>query len=225
MIKFLILFSFLINPYFVSLHVFSNALVLSTSLLLDKINFLLRQRSAFSLVIPVFNASTTTILLIHIDTSFLLTSHFFNILLFSLPHRLPVPRSYLYLSFFPFRPYLLSPQLLHLVHYKFIHVIRVLTPGLPMTHLLWHPPPHRRSFRLPLILPSPFEKVLIPLIILILFIFSYLIIVYLHYIMLLSPPCLLFLLLTLSIRPSLIQTGNRKWLKKWLLCILLAHRT
>ena len=38
-------------------------------------------------------------------------------------HRLPVPRSYLYLSSFPFQPYPPSPQLLHLDLYKFILVI------------------------------------------------------------------------------------------------------
>ena len=99
-IKFLIFLSFLINPCFVSLRLFSDALVLFTSLLLAKINFLLRQRSASSLVIPAFNVGTVGILPIHIDTSFLLMSHFLNILLFSLPHRLPIPRSYLYLSSF-----------------------------------------------------------------------------------------------------------------------------
>ena len=66
-----------------------NALVLSTYLLLAKINFLLRPRSASSLVIPAFNAGTISILPIHIDTSFPLMSPFLNILLFSLPH----PRS------------------------------------------------------------------------------------------------------------------------------------
>ena len=112
-----------------------------TYLLLVKINFLLRPRSASSLVIPAFNAVTVAILLIHINTSFLLMSSFFNILLSSLPPRLPIPRFYLYLSSFPFRPYHLSPQLLHLVCYRFILVIRVPTPGLLMTHLLWRPPP------------------------------------------------------------------------------------
>ena len=145
------------QPLLFSLRVFSKALVLSTYLLLAKINLLLRQRSASSLVIPAFNAGTVAILPIHIDTSFLLMSHFFNIFLFSLPHHLPVPRFYLYLSSFPFRPYHLSPQLLHLVHYRFILAIRVPTPSLPMTHLLWHPPPHRQSCHLPLILPSSFK--------------------------------------------------------------------
>ena len=139
---------------------------------------------------------------------------FFNILLFSLPHRLLVPRSYLYLSSFPFRPYHLSPQLLRLVHNRFILVIHIPTPGLLMTHLLWHPPPHRRSCRLPLILPSPFGMVLVPLVILILFILSYLIIDYLYHILFLFPPCLLFLFLTLSMRPSLIRAGNRQWMNK-----------
>ena len=59
----------------------------------------------------------------------------------SLPHRLPVLRSYLYLSSFPLWPYHLSPQLLHLDHYRFILVIHMPTPSLSMAHLLWRPPP------------------------------------------------------------------------------------
>ena len=208
MIKFLILFSFLINPFFVSLRVFSYALVLSTYLLLTKINFLLRPRSASSSVIPAFKAVTVAILRPHIDTSFPLMSHFFNILLFSLPYRLPVPRSSIYLSSFAFQPYHLSPQQLHLVRYRFILVLRVPTPGLPMIHLLWHPPLRRQSCRLSLILPSPFGKVLVPLVIPILFILSFLIIVYLHHILLLFPLCLLFLFLTQYMRPSVIRDRN-----------------
>ena len=134
---------------------------------------------------------------IHIDTSFSLMSPFLNTLLSSLPHRLPIPRSYLYLSSFPFRPYPLSPQLLHLDHCRFILVVRIPTLGLLMTHLLWRPLTRRRSCRQPLIIPSPFGKVLVPLVILILFILSYLIIVYPHHILLLFPPCLLFLFLKL----------------------------
>ena len=178
------------QPLFVFLH--RCTCFFSTYLLLANINFLLRQQSASSLVIPTFNAGTIAILLIHIDTSFLLMSHFFNILLFSLPYYLLVLKSYLYLSSFPFRPYHLSPQLLHLVHYRFILVLRVPTLGLPMTYLLWHPPPHCQSYCLPLILTSPFGKVLVPLIILILFILSYLIIVYFHHILLLFPPVFCF---------------------------------
>ena len=151
--------------------------------------------------------------------------HFFNILLSYLPHLLLAPRSYLYLSSFPFRISHLSSQLLHLDHYRFILVTHVPTPSLQVTHLLWRPPPRRRSCRLPLILPSPFRKVLVPLVIPILFIISCLIIVYLHHILFLFSPCRLFLYLTLPMRPSLIRAGNRQWLKKWLLCILLAHRT
>ena len=132
-------------------------------------------------------------------------SPFFNILLSSLPHLLPISRSYLYLSSFPFWIPHLSPQLLHLDRYRFILVARILTPSLQMTHLLWCPPPRCRSCRLLLILPSPYEKVLVPLVLPILFIISCLIIVYLHHILLLSPPCLLFLFLTMSMRPSLIR--------------------
>ena len=56
------------QPLFVPLRMFSDALVFSTYLLLTNINFLLRPRSASSLVIPAFNAATVAILLIHIDT-------------------------------------------------------------------------------------------------------------------------------------------------------------
>ena len=142
-------------------------------------------------------------------------SPFFNTLLSSLPHRLPVPRSYLYLSSFPFRPYPLSPLLLHLDRYRFILVVRIPTPGLPMTRILWRPPPRHRSCHQPLILPFPFEKVLVPLVIPILFILSCLIIIYPYHILLLFPPCLLFLFLTLYMRPSLIQAGRRQWLETW----------
>ena len=215
MIRFLILFSFLINPFFVSLRMFSLALVLSTYSLLAKINFLLRPRSPSSLAIPAFNAVTVATLPIHIDTSFPLMSHFLNTFLSSLPHRLLVPRSYFYLSSLSFRPYPLSPLLLHLNCYRFILVVRVSTWGLPMTHhLLWCPPPRHWSWRQSLILPSPFGKVLVPLIIPILFILSCLIIVYPHHILLLFLPCLLFLFLTLYMRPSLIRARNMQWLKK-----------
>ena len=54
------------------------------------------------------------------------------------------------------------------------------------------------------------------------FILSYLIIVYLYHILFLFPQ-FLFLFLTLYMRSSLIRSGNRQWLKKWLLCILLTH--
>ena len=101
-IKSLILFSFLINPFFISLNVFSTILVLSTYSLLAKINFLLRPQSASSLAILAFNAVTVATLPIHIDTLFPLMSPFLNTLLSSLPHRLLVPRSYLYLSSLPF---------------------------------------------------------------------------------------------------------------------------
>ena len=50
------------QPFFVSLLVFSIALVLSTYSLLAKINFLLRPRSASSLIIPAFNAVTVATL-------------------------------------------------------------------------------------------------------------------------------------------------------------------
>ena len=40
-----------------------------------------------------------------------------------------------------------------------------------------------------------------------------------------STPCLLFLFLTLYMRPSPIRARNMQWFTKWLLCILLAHGT
>ena len=89
-----------------------------------------RPRSASSLVILAFNEIINVILLIHIDTSFLLMSPFFNILLYSLPRLFPFPRSYLYLSSFPFRLYHLSPQLFNLDRYRFILITRVSTSGL-----------------------------------------------------------------------------------------------
>ena len=178
--------------------------------LLAKISFPLRPRSASSLVIPTFNKVIDATLLIHIDNSFPLMSPFLNILLSSLPHLFPVPRSYLYLSSFPFRISHMSPQLLHFDCYRFILVACVPTPSLQMTHLLWRHPPRHRSYRLSPILLSPFRKVLVPLVILILFIIYCLIIVYVHHIMFLFPPCLLFLFLTPLMRPSLIQVENRQ---------------
>ena len=68
-------------------------------ILLAKIRF---PRSVSSLVILAFNEVIDATLLIHIDTSYPLTSPFLNILLSSLSHLLPVPRSYLYLLSFPF---------------------------------------------------------------------------------------------------------------------------
>ena len=56
-------------------------------------------------------------------------------------------------------------------------------------------------------------------------IISRLIIAYLYHILLLFSPCLLFLFLKLCMRHSLIRARNRQWLKKWVLCILLAHGT
>ena len=161
-------------------------------------------KSTSSLVIPVFSKVIDVTLLIHINTSFLLMSHFLNILLSSLHHLLPVSRSYLYFSSFPFRLYHLSPQLFYLRCYKFILILHVPTPGLQMTHLLWRPLPRRRSCRLLLILPYQFGKVPVRLVIPILFILSCLIIICLHHILLLFSPCLLFLFLIMSMKSSLI---------------------
>ena len=193
MIRFLILFSFVINLFFVFLSVFSSILVLSTSSLPAKINFPLRPRSASFLVIPAFNVVLNYTLLIHIDTSFPLMSNFLISFLSSLPHLLLVPRSYLYLSSFPFQLYHPSPQLLQLDCYRFIRVTHVLTPILRPIHLLWCPLPRRRSSRLPPIFPFPFGKVLVLLVTLILFIISSRITAYLHHILLLFPPCKLSL--------------------------------
>ena len=95
-----------------------------------------------------------------------------------------------------------------------ILIARVLTLGLQLTHLLWHPPPRCWSCRLLLIFPLPFEKVLVPLVTPILFIISLLIILYLPHTLPLFPPCLLFMFHKLCMRLYPIQTGNRLWLRK-----------
>ena len=112
-----------------------------------------------SSVIPSFNEVIVSTLLIHINTLSLLMSHFLRTLLCSLSTTLPFLMSYLY----PFFIQSWIPQmhlwLLHLNHYRFILVARVLTPSLWLTHVLWHPPPRCHSCRLPLIFPLPFGKV------------------------------------------------------------------
>ena len=208
MIRFLILFSFLINLFFVSLRVFSGALILSTYSHLAKINFPLNL--GYSRLQRGYQcySSDTHRYFVSADITFFEQSSIFSTPPPSSPEVLSLP------LIFPFWLYHLSPQLLHLDRYRFILIARVPTPGLQMTHLLWRPPPRRRSCLLPLILPSLFGKVLVPLVIPILFIIFCLIIVYLRHILLLFPTCLLFLFLTLSMRPSLIRTGNVQWLKK-----------
>ena len=111
-----------------------------------------------------------------------------------------------------------SPRLLQVYTRRPHTDTRPLDDSSPMV-----PPPRHRSCRQPLILLSPFGKVLVPLVILILFILSCLIIVYPHHILLLFPTCILFLFLTLYTRPLLIRVGNRQWLKKWLLCTFYWH--
>ena len=71
------------------------------------------------------------------------------------------------------------------------------------------PSSQRRFFHLPLIFPLSFGKVLVHLVTPILFIISLLITTYLHHILLLFPPCLLFLFLKLCMRPFLIRARNR----------------
>ena len=152
--------------------------------------------------------ATVATLSIHIDTLFSLMSPLFeHSSIFSTPSPSSPEVLSLYLSSFPFRLYHPSPKLLHLDRYRFILVIHVLTSSLYMTHLLWRPPPRRWSCRLPLILPSLFVKVLVPLVIPILFMLSCLVIVYLHHILLLFSPCLLFLFLT-PYNSSELETSN-----------------
>ena len=152
----------------VSLVVF----VLSIFLLLDKTSFQSNPQSVSSSVIPDFNEVIVATLLIHIDTLSLAMSHFLRTLLYSLSTTLPVLMSYLYLLIIPSQIPHLYLQILHLDHCRFILVTRVLTLGLRLTHLLWHPPPRHWSCRLPFIFPLPFTNVLYPLITPILFIIS-----------------------------------------------------
>ena len=172
MIKSLIPFFFQTNLSPAFPLVSSVVSVLSIFLLLDKTSFQPKPRSASSSVIPVLNEVIVATLLIHIDTLSFPMSPFLRTLLCSLPHTLPEKMSYLYpffiLSWIPHQ-YL---RLLHLNHCRFILVARVLTPGLQLAHLLWRPPPRRRSCLLLLIFPLPFRKVLVPLVTPILFIIS-----------------------------------------------------
>ena len=137
--------------------------VLSIFLLLEKTSFQLKPQSVSSSIIPDFNEVIVATLPIYIDTLSLPISHFLRTLLSSLPPTLPVLMSYLY-SFIPSWIHHLYLRLLHLDHCRFILFNRILTLGLQLTHLLWHPPPRSRSCRLPLIFPLPFGKVLVPLV-------------------------------------------------------------
>ena len=171
MIKSLIPFFFQTNLSFVFPLVSLAMFVLFIFLLLNKTSSRPKPRSVSSSVIPGFNEDIVTTLLIHIDTLSLPMSHFLRTLICSLSPNLPVLMSYLYLFFIPSRIPHLYLQLLYLDHCRFILVARVLTPSLQLTHLLWRPP-RRRSCHLPLIFPSPFGKVLVPLVTPILFIIS-----------------------------------------------------
>ena len=172
MIKSLIPFFFQTNLSYafplLSLVVF----VLSIFLILDKTSFQPKPRSVPSSVIPGFNKVIVATLLIHNDTLSLPISHFLRTLLCSLSTTLLVLMSYLYPFFISSRIPHLYLRLLHLDHCRFIIIAREMTPGIRLTHLLWHPPPRRWSCRLPLILQFPFGKVLFPLVTLILFIIS-----------------------------------------------------
>ena len=148
------------------------ASVLSIFLFLDKTSFQSKPRSVSSPVIFGFNEVIVATLLIHIDTLSLLMSPFLKTLLCSLPPTLPVLMSYLYPFFIPSWIPHLYLRLLHLDHCRFILVARVLTTGLQLTHLLWHPLPRRRSCHLLLIFPLPFGKVPVLLVTPILFIIS-----------------------------------------------------
>ena len=172
MIKNLIPFFFQTNLSSVFPLVSLIVFVLFIFLLLDKTSFQPKPRSVHSLVIPSFNEVIVATLQIHIDTLSLSMSHFLRTLLCSLSTTLQVLMSYLYSFFISSQIPHLYLQLLHLDHCRFILVARILTLGLRLTHLLWHPPPRRQSCLLPLIFPLPFGKVLVPLVTPILFIIS-----------------------------------------------------
>ena len=158
MIKSLISLFFQTNPSFAFPLVSLVVSVLSIFLLLDKISSQPKLQSVSSSVIPDFNEVIVATLLIHINTSSLLMSLFLRTLLCSLPPTLPILMSYLYTSFIPFRIPPLYLRLIHLDHCRFILVVGILTLGLQLTHLLWCPPPRRRSCRLPLIFPCHSER-------------------------------------------------------------------
>ena len=151
MIKSFIPLFFQTNLFFafplVSLVVF----FLFVFLLMDKRSFQPKPRSVSSSVIPGFTEVIAATLLIHIDTLFLLMSHFLRTLVCSLSTTLPVLMSYLYPFFILSRIPHLYLRLLHLDHCRFILFARVLTVGLQLTHLLRHPPPRRP------VLPSPID--------------------------------------------------------------------
>ena len=162
MIKFLIPFFFQTN--FSSVFPLVSLVMFVLSIFLLKTSSQPNPRSVSFSVILGFNKVIVDTLLIHIDTLSLSKSHFLRTLLYSLSPTLPVLMSYLYLFFIPSQIPHLYLQLLHLNHCRFILVVRILTPSLQLTHLLWHPLPQRRSCHLPLIFLSSFEKVLVPLI-------------------------------------------------------------
>ena len=151
MIKSLIPLFFQTNLSFVfpltSLVVF----VLSIFLLLDKTSSQPKPRSMSSLVIPGFNKDIVATFLIHIDTLSLPMSRFLITLLFFPSPTLPVLMSYLYPFFILSQIPHLYLQLLHLNHYKFILVPRILTPGLRPTHFQWLPSSTTS------VLPSPID--------------------------------------------------------------------
>ena len=164
MIKSFIPFFFQTNLSFVFPLVSLVVFVLSIFLLLDKTSFQPKPRSMSSSVILGFNEVIVATLLIHIDTLSLSMSHFLRTLLCYLSTTLSILMSYLHPFFILSRIPQLYLRLLYLDHCKFILVTRVLTLGLRMTHLLWHPPPRNRSYRLPLIFPLPFGKISVPLV-------------------------------------------------------------
>ena len=110
--------------------------VLFIFLHLDKTSSQPKLRSVSSSVILAFNKDIAANLLIHIDTLSLSMSHFLRTLLCFLPPTLPVLMSYLYLFFIPSRISHLYLRLLHLDHYSFTLVARILTPGLRLTHFI-----------------------------------------------------------------------------------------
>ena len=172
MIKSLISFFFQTNLSSAFPLVFLVVFVLSIFLHLDKTSSQLKPRSMSSSVIPGFNEVIIATLLILYQYFVSTEVTFFRTLLCSLSPTLPILMSYLYPFFISSRIPHLYLRLLHLDHCRLILVVRVLTPSLRLTHLLWRPPQRHWSYPLFLIFPLPFEKVLIHLVTPIIFIIS-----------------------------------------------------
>ena len=152
-------------------------------------------------------------------------SPFFNILLSSLHHLLLISRSYLYLTSFPFRISYLSPQLLHLKPLQ-VYTHRLHTDTKPPNDSSPTVPSSTTSVLLSLADPPiPIQKDTCssrnPYPIYNFLSYHRLSLLYYAFISTLSS-----ISLPNTAHEALSHpTRNRQWLKKWLLCILLAHVT